>query len=57
MEKIPDGPLLMAAPASPLREAFAIEDKPTTRAEAQRKWKEEAPVRIRLTESLGIKLD
>ena len=46
-----------APKAAALREAFAIEDKPTTRAEALRKWKEESPVWIRLTESLGIKLD
>ena len=40
-----------------LREAFAIEDKPTTMAEARRKWREESPVWIRLTEQLGIKID
>ena len=40
-----------------LREAFAIEDKPTTMAEARRKWREESPVWIKLTEQLGIKLD
>lgn len=40
-----------------LREAFAIDDRPSTRAEALRKWREESPVWIRLTEQLGIKLD
>ncbi len=40
-----------------LREAFAIDDKPTTMAEAKRKWREESPIWIRLTEQLGIKID
>jgi len=40
-----------------LREAFAIEDKPTTMQEAQRRWREESPVWIRLTEQLGVKID
>ncbi len=40
-----------------LREAFAIDDKPTTMAEARRKWREESPIWIKLTEQLGIKLD
>jgi tripartite-type tricarboxylate transporter receptor subunit TctC len=40
-----------------LREAFAIDDKPTTMAEVKRKWREESPIWIRLTEQLGIKLD
>ena len=40
-----------------LRDAFAIEDKPTTMPEAQRRWREESPVWIKLTEQLGIKLD
>lgn len=40
-----------------LREAFAIADKPTTRIEAVRKWRDESPVWIRLTDQLGIKLD
>lgn len=40
-----------------LREAFAIDDKPTTMAEARRKWRDESPIWIRLTEQLGIKLD
>lgn len=40
-----------------LREAFAIEDTPTTMEEAQRRWREESPVWIRLTEQLGLKLD
>lgn len=43
--------------AASLRENFAIEDKPTTRDEALRKWRDEAPVWIRLTQSLGITLD
>lgn len=46
-----------APKAAALREAFAIDDKPTTRAEAVRKWREESPVWIRITEQLGIKLD
>ncbi len=46
-----------APKAVALREAFAIADKPTTRAEALRKWREESPVWIRLTDQLGIKLD
>ena len=40
-----------------LREAFAIADKPTTMEEAKRKWREESPIWIRLTDQLGIKLD
>lgn len=40
-----------------LREAFAIADKPTTMEEAQRRWREDSPVWIKLTEALGIKLD
>ncbi len=40
-----------------LREAFAIDDKPTTMAEAKRKWREESPLWIKLTEQLGIKID
>ena len=43
--------------AAALRENFAIEDKPTTRDVAVRKWREEAPVWIKLTQSLGITLD
>lgn len=43
--------------AKMLRENFAIDDKPTSRQEAIRKWREEGPVWIRLTEQLGIKLD
>lgn len=46
-----------APKAAALREAFAIDDKPTTRAEALRKWREDSPIWIRLTEQLGIKLD
>jgi len=40
-----------------LREAFAIGEKPTTMDEAKRKWREESPIWIRLTDQLGIKLD
>ncbi len=40
-----------------LRKAFAIEDKPTNRITAVRKWRDESPVWIRLTDQLGIKLD
>jgi tripartite-type tricarboxylate transporter receptor subunit TctC len=43
--------------AAALREAFAIGDKPTTMDEAKRKWREESPIWIRLTDQLGIKLD
>ena len=40
-----------------LREAFAIDAKPTTAAEMQRKWREESPLWIRMTEALGVKID
>jgi tripartite-type tricarboxylate transporter receptor subunit TctC len=40
-----------------LRESFAIPDKPKTRAETQRVWREVAPVWIRRAEALGVKLD
>ncbi len=40
-----------------LRETFAIPDKPKTRAETQRVWREVAPVWIRHAEALGVKLD
>ncbi|MCX7275463.1 MAG: tripartite tricarboxylate transporter substrate binding protein [Burkholderiales bacterium] len=46
-----------SAKAVALREAFAIEDKPTTIAEARRKWRDESPIWIRLTEQLGVKID
>jgi tripartite-type tricarboxylate transporter receptor subunit TctC len=46
-----------SAKATALREAFAIDEKPSTMAEARRKWREESPVWIRLTEQLGIKID
>ena len=40
-----------------LREAFAIDAKPTTTAVAQQRWRDESPIWIKLTESTGIKLD
>jgi tripartite-type tricarboxylate transporter receptor subunit TctC len=40
-----------------LREAFAIDARPTTAAVAQKKWREEAPVWIAMTERMNIKLD
>jgi hypothetical protein len=40
-----------------LRDAFAIQDTPTTIQEAQRRWREESPVQTRLTDQLGIKID
>ena len=38
-----------------MREAFAIDNQPTTMAEARRKWREESPLWIKLTAQLGIK--
>jgi tripartite-type tricarboxylate transporter receptor subunit TctC len=43
--------------AKSLRESFAIPDKPKTRAETLRVWREIAPVWIRQAEALGVKLD
>ena len=40
-----------------LRDAFAISDKPSTVADVQRRWRDEAPVWIQLTEALNIKVD
>jgi tripartite-type tricarboxylate transporter receptor subunit TctC len=40
-----------------LREAFAIDAKPTTSAVAQQRWRDESPIWVRLTEQTGIKLD
>jgi tripartite-type tricarboxylate transporter receptor subunit TctC len=55
------GDLFVEAADSPkglaLREAFAIDAKPTTTAVAQQRWRDESPVWIRLTEQTGIKLD
>jgi tripartite-type tricarboxylate transporter receptor subunit TctC len=55
------GDLFVEAADSPkgvaLREAFAIEAKPTTTAVAQQRWRDESPIWIRLTEATGIKLD
>lgn len=42
--------------AAALREAFAIDEKPTSMAEAHRKWRDESPIWIKLTERLGIKI-
>lgn len=53
--------LIVEAADSPkgvaLREAFAIEAKPTTAAVAQQRWRDEMPVWVKLSEGLGIKLD
>jgi len=40
-----------------MREAFAIEAKPTTMAVAQQRWRDEAPVWIRMTEATGVRVD
>jgi len=40
-----------------LREAFAIEAKPTNAAVAQQRWRDESPIWVRLTEAMNIKLD
>jgi tripartite-type tricarboxylate transporter receptor subunit TctC len=40
-----------------LKEAFAIDARPSTAAEMQRKWREESPLWIRMTEALGVKID
>lgn len=46
-----------AAKGVALREAFAIDAKPTTAAVAQQRWRDEMPIWVKLTESTGIKLD
>jgi len=55
------GDLFVEAADSPkglnLREAFAIDAKPTSAAVAQKRWRDESPVWVRLTESTGVKLD
>jgi tripartite-type tricarboxylate transporter receptor subunit TctC len=55
------GDLFVEAAESPkglaLREAFAIDAKPTTTAVAQQRWRDESPIWVRLTEQTGIKLD
>jgi tripartite-type tricarboxylate transporter receptor subunit TctC len=55
------GDLFVEAAESPkglaLREAFAIDAKPTTSAVAQQRWRDESPIWVRLTEQTGIKLD
>lgn len=43
--------------AQNLRETFGIPDKPKSRAETQRIWREVAPQWIRHAEALGVKLD
>lgn len=40
-----------------LKEAFAIDAKPSNAAEMQRRWREDSPQWIKLTESLNIKID
>jgi len=55
------GDLFVEAAESPkglaLRDAFAIDAKPTTTAVAQQRWRDESPIWVRLTEQTGIKLD
>jgi tripartite-type tricarboxylate transporter receptor subunit TctC len=55
------GDLCVEAGDSPkgvaLREAFAIDARPSTAAEMQRKWREDAPQWIRMTDALGVKID
>lgn len=40
-----------------LRDSFAIDAKPTTTAVALRRWRDESPVWVKLTEGTGVKLD
>lgn len=55
------GDLFVEAADSPkgvaLRDAFAIDAKPTSTAVAQQRWRDESPIWVRLTEATGIKLD
>ena len=46
-----------AGKGAALREAFAIDAKPTTAALAQQRWRDESPIWVKLSESLNIKLD
>lgn len=43
--------------AGQFREAMAIESRPSSAAEARKRWKQESPVWIALTKQLGLKLD
>jgi tripartite-type tricarboxylate transporter receptor subunit TctC len=55
------GDLFVEASDSPkgmaLKEAFAIDARPSTAAEMQRRWREDSPAWIKVTEALNIKID
>lgn len=55
------GDIFVEAADSPkaiaLREAFAIEARPTSAAVAMQRWRDESPIWIKLTENMNIKLD
>ena len=40
-----------------MREAFAIDTKPSTMAVAKQRWRDESPIWIRLTEATGVRID
>ena len=40
-----------------MRQAFAIDSRPGTMPAAQKRWREESPIWIRLTEATGVRLD
>lgn len=40
-----------------MRDAFAIDSRPSTMAIAKQRWKDESPLWIKMTEALGVRLD